>query len=124
MKRIIVSLIAGCMSGILLKAVDKYGGFLQIEDSYKIFVIELWPIWVGLIVTVLYWFIRYQLDIHKSNKTTAEEIIGMKKSLKNANDEIYDSWNRTVGNYNNVLRELSTLRQTLERKNDLTETKG
>lgn len=94
------------------------------EDLYKIFVIELWPIWAGLIVTVLYWFIRYQLDIHKSTKTTVEEIIRINKALKNTNDEIYDSWNRTVGNYNNVLRELSTLRQTLERKNDLTETKG
>ena len=93
------------------------------EDLYKIFVIELWPIWVGLIVTILYWFIRYQVDIRKSNKTIAEEIIGIKKSLKNTNDQLYDSWNKTVGNYNNVLRELLTLRQTLEQKNDLAETK-
>ncbi len=123
MKRIIESLIAGCISGILVKVVDKYGGFLQMEDLYKIFVIELWPIWVGLIVTILYWFIRYQVDIRKSNKTIAEEIIGIKKSLKNTNDQLYDSWNKTVGNYNNVLRELLTLRQTLEQKNDLAETK-
>jgi hypothetical protein len=87
-------------------------------------VIELWYIWAGLIIAILYWFVRYQLDIHKSNKTIAEEIIRIKKSLKNNHDELYDSWNRTVGNYNNVLRELSALRQTLEREKDLTETKG
>jgi hypothetical protein len=124
MKRIIESLIAGCISGILLKAVDGDEGILQMKDLYNTFVIELWYIWAGVIIAILYWFVRYQLDIHKSNKTIAEEIIRIKKSLKNNHDELYDSWNRTVGNYNNVLRELSALRQTLEREKDLTETKG
>ena len=86
--------------------------------------IESWYIWAGLIVAILYWFVRYQLDIHRSTKTIAEEIIGIKKSLKNNNAELYDNWNRTVGNYNNILRELSALRQTLEREKDLTETRG
>jgi hypothetical protein len=124
MKRIIESLIAGCISGILLKAVDGYEGILQMKDLYNTFVIELWYIWAGVIIAILYWFVRYQLDIHKSNKTIAEEIIRIKKSLKNNHDELYDSWNRTVGNYNNILRELSALRQTLERGKDLTETRG
>lgn len=123
MKRVIESLIAGCISGILLIAVDRYGGVLRMVDWYRTFAIELWPIWGGLIVTTLYWFIRYELDTRKSIKTAAEEIVKINKALKNTNDSLYDSWNRTVENYNNVLRELFTLRQTLEQKNDLAETK-
>jgi hypothetical protein len=57
MKEILKSILIGVIVGILLKALDKYGGIDAMKSIYQTFVVELWPMWIGLLVASLYWIV-------------------------------------------------------------------
>jgi hypothetical protein len=62
MRRILESIISGLVIAFLLKALDKYGG---IESIYQTFIVELWPIWIGLLTALLYWFIADHIRLRR-----------------------------------------------------------
>ena len=64
-QRFIEGIIIGVISGFVLKGLDKYGGIEMIKSLFQTFVIEMWPIWFGLTIALLYWFIREVISIHK-----------------------------------------------------------
>ena len=53
------------VSTIIIKGLDKYGGIEMIKSLFQTFVVELWPIWFGLGIAIIYWFIRGIISIRK-----------------------------------------------------------
>jgi len=53
------------ISPFILKAIENYRGINLMKSLYQSFVVELWPIWVGLAFALLYWASREIISIHK-----------------------------------------------------------
>ena len=49
MKEILRGIIIGVIVGVLLKGSDKYGGIDAVRSIYQTFIVELWPMWIGLL---------------------------------------------------------------------------
>ena len=64
-KRFIEGIVIAIISGFILKGFGKYGSIQMIKSLYQTFVVEMWPIWTGLVIAVIYWFIRFLLDVRK-----------------------------------------------------------
>lgn len=65
MRRIIESVIGGLIVAFLLKGVEKYGGINIMKSIYQTFMVELWPIWIGLLTALLYWTITDYIKLRR-----------------------------------------------------------
>ena len=65
MREIIKSVIAGFIIIIVSKALEVYGGISIMKSIYQTFVIELWPIWIGLLAASLYWIISDYIKLRR-----------------------------------------------------------
>lgn len=54
-KKIVTSIIIWFSTTILTKLFDKFSGVLMLKDIYNSFVIEIWPIYIGIIGVIIYW---------------------------------------------------------------------
>jgi len=68
MKEILRSIVIGVIVGLLLKALDKYGGIDAMKSIYQTFIVELWPMWIGLLAASLYWIIADYIKLRRFSK--------------------------------------------------------
>jgi hypothetical protein len=55
MRRVIESVIAGLIILFVSKGLERFGGPNIMKSIYQTFILELWPIWLGLLVALFYW---------------------------------------------------------------------
>lgn len=67
MRRIIESVSVGIFLIIISKALEEYGPIDIMKSIYQHFIIELWPMWIGLIAAFLYWIIRDYIQLKRFN---------------------------------------------------------
>lgn len=65
-QRWIEGIIIGIISGFIFKGLDKYGGIEIMKSLFQTFVIEMWPVWSGVIIGIIYLFIRFIFDVRKA----------------------------------------------------------
>jgi hypothetical protein len=65
MKRIWESILAGIIVGLIFQGLEKFGGINIMKFIYQSFVVELWPMWIGLLVALLYWMIRDYIKLRR-----------------------------------------------------------
>lgn len=71
---------------ILSKIVEKIGASQMKEllsQIYQLFVIGIWPVWVGLVVMLIYLFVMFLIDTHKKIKDLIKEVKTLKMSISN-----------------------------------------
>jgi hypothetical protein len=73
---IIKSVIAGSIILVVSKILEVYGGIKIIRSLYQSFIIELWPIWIGLLAASLYWIISDYIKLRRF-KNKVEKWIGL-----------------------------------------------
>lgn len=91
MRRIVESIIAGFIAGILLKVLDKYGGIGIMKSLFQTFVIELWPMWIGLAIAVIYWFIRFLLEVRNEINEIKKKYTLIEDSKKESKEVVIDN---------------------------------
>jgi hypothetical protein len=65
MRRIIESVIAGVIVAFISKGLGKYGGIDIMRSVYQTFVVELWPIWIGLLGALVYWIVIDYIKVRR-----------------------------------------------------------
>jgi len=65
MRRILESIIGGLVVGFVLKGLEKYGGISIMKSIYQTFIVELWPLWIGLLAALLYWIITDYIKLRR-----------------------------------------------------------
>lgn len=65
-RRFIEGIFTGMVVWLIPKGLDKFGGIEIMKSIIQTLVAELWPIWFILGVAVIYWFVRFLLDIYKT----------------------------------------------------------
>jgi len=78
MKKILESIIVWFVATIVLKALEKYIGVNIMESIFQTFIIELWPIWVGLLIACIYWLVRDYIKLRNSSK----KLMAFKQELR------------------------------------------
>ncbi|MGD0885236.1 MAG: hypothetical protein ABSA46_10280 [Thermodesulfovibrionales bacterium] len=63
-QRLLEGLVIGLITTVLSKVIE-IGKVDMLSKIYQHFVIELWPIWAGMVAASVYWFIRFQFDLYK-----------------------------------------------------------
>src|SRR5437899_2644560 len=73
------------VSGLLLQgiryALEQIGGPNPVETFWQNFVVAMWPMWGGLVIGVLYWFIKFLLRVNR-HLSDAEEMEERKTEFK------------------------------------------
>lgn len=72
-------------SAIILKAAEvitqAIGGVEVLKPLMNHFIIELWPIWAGLIIGGIYWMARFFLRLHKAMALVPPNLISQLAEL-------------------------------------------
>jgi hypothetical protein len=71
--------------GFIFKGLDKYGGIETMKLVFQTFVIELWPMWLGVAAALIYWFVRFQMKIYKLYRYLGTEVGNRVEKLENRN---------------------------------------
>jgi hypothetical protein len=64
MRPIYQAIIAGAVSGLVSKGVDKYN-IINMKSIFQTFIIELWPMWLGIFVFLIYMAIIDYIKLKK-----------------------------------------------------------
>jgi len=68
-RRLSEGIFVAVIAAIIAKLVDKYMNISFMKSLWQNFFVELWPIWIGLLAALIYWCIRFLIDIYKIRKT-------------------------------------------------------
>ena len=83
MRRIIELIVVGLVVGLILKALDEYGGINMLKSIFQTFIVELWPMWGGVLAACIYWFVRDYLKLrHLKNNGKNKNIDTLAKDIK------------------------------------------
>lgn len=78
------------VSALLLQAVNfavkQLGGPNPLRTFWNVFVVELWPLWAGLIIGGIYWFVRFLMRLQRGTERGLVLISTILNRL-NRNDE-------------------------------------
>ena len=84
--KIIESVIVAITTTFILKLFERYGNMEMLKYFYHAFVIELWPIWIGLVVGLLWWFIRFQYGLWRSSQRLDDWVREIRQIKDNVNN--------------------------------------
>lgn len=62
-------IISGLVVAFGAKVMDKYLDMTFMKSIWQTFFVELWPIWMGLLGTLICWLIRFVIDVYRIKKT-------------------------------------------------------
>lgn len=82
-RELVKGILIGLVVSFISKGLDKYGGIETMKSLFQTFVVELWPIWLGVAATVIYWFVRFQINVYRLYKYYGVGVGNRVKKLEN-----------------------------------------
>ena len=63
--RLLQGIVIIIISTLVLEGLNKYVEIKMVKSLFQNFVIELWPLWIGLAIGIIYWIIHYEYGFRK-----------------------------------------------------------
>ncbi len=83
MKTIYHAMVAGAVSGLVSKGIEKYN-IINMQSIYQTFIVELWPMWFGMSVFLIYIVIADYIKLRRFSYDV-KDWIGIFKSKDYSN---------------------------------------
>jgi len=96
-----IGAVGGLITNFLSDVAKKYGG-ISMEFLYKYFWTGVWPIWIGLIIAVTYWFIRFLFNFRRQYMHYKDFSIKTEDDWRKTHQNVLDAWQRISGHGNKI----------------------
>lgn len=116
-----IGAMGGLIANFLYDLLKKYGG-LPMDFLYGVFWNRVWPIWIGLAIAIIYWFIRFLLNFQQKYIHYNIFYRETERDLKEKQEAILGAWGKISGHEVKIEQLEKAIMPSLMKKLDSLET--